>query len=81
MSPDKDRLHSKSTPIMISDIHKKVAQARGRSQLDHNTSILSNNTFEPGMPDKHHNSQDKLAPLKTGLRAMHNTSQQPFSST
>lgn len=46
MSPE--RLAHKGTPIMISDIHKKVAQARGHSKLDHNASILSNNTFENG---------------------------------
>ena len=55
---------------MISDIHKKVAQARGMSKLDHNASIMSNNTFEIGLVDQL--SQEK--PARTNLRAMHNSS-------
>jgi hypothetical protein len=71
MSMSPDRLN-KTTPVMISDIHKKVAKARDSSKLglDHNASIMSNNTFELAQDNK---SQETVARM-TNLRAMHNSS-------
>ena len=80
-STDNTKFGVKGSPVMVRDIHKKVAQARDNVRFDQNASLMSTNTFELcGTQDVSTTQEQPGSTKKTLLRGIHNASQ-PFAST